>query len=213
MKTYWKDNLGVELEVRERNDRLSERRLGFVSGVDLELYRKFWSPAQLHHMTVESWSPDPSQIVSSLPTLNFFYNIVYPNPNPIPSGYPVLLALFHYATSLPLDHPDRCKAFQEYESAYLDRCLHHPYQGSRPSQVGRPALARRLPEHLQPGLQHPHVPLRRQALGTPTQVAGNSTSVLRWPRETDPGRSRSYLQHGPGSDVGECRAGVHFAPQ
>ena len=120
MKTYWKDNLGVDLEVRERNDRLSERRLGFVSGVDLELYRKFWSPAQLHHMTVESWSPDPSQIVSSLPPLDFLYGIVYPRSD-IPSGYPVMLALFHYATSLPLDHPDRCRAFQEYESEYLDR--------------------------------------------------------------------------------------------
>ena len=41
MKTYWKDNLGVDVEVREGNDRLSERRLGFVSGVDLEAHQLY----------------------------------------------------------------------------------------------------------------------------------------------------------------------------
>ena len=121
---YWQDNLGVELEVRERNDRLSERRLGFVSGVDLEtheLSRKFQSSVQLHHISLESWIPDPSQIISSLPPFYFFYEIAYPNRSRIPSGYPVMLALFHWANSLPLDHPNRCKAFQAYESEYLDR--------------------------------------------------------------------------------------------
>ena len=121
---YWQDNLGVELEVRERNDRLSERRLGFVSGVDLEtheLSRKFQSSVQLHHISLESWIPDPSQIVSSLPPFYFFYEIAYPNRSRIPSGYPVMLALFHWANSLPLDHPDRCEAFQAYEEEYLDR--------------------------------------------------------------------------------------------
>ena len=86
----------------------------------IRAYRKHRDYVQLHRITVESWSPDPSQIVSSLPPLNFYYDIVY-GPSDIPSGYPHLLALFDYANSLPLDHPDRCKVFQAYEEEYLDK--------------------------------------------------------------------------------------------
>ena len=120
IRAYWQDNLSVELEVRGRSDPLSERKLGFVSGVDLELDRKFWSYVQLRHVTVESWSPDPAQIVSSLPPLDFLYRIIYPHSN-IAAGYPVMLALFDYANSLPLDHPERCEAFQAYEEEYVDK--------------------------------------------------------------------------------------------
>ena len=42
IRAYWKDNLGVDLEVRERNViHSSQRRLGFVSGVDLEAHELY----------------------------------------------------------------------------------------------------------------------------------------------------------------------------
>ena len=121
IRAYWKNNLGVDLEVRERNDPLGQRRLGFVSGVDLEAHELYTKPrdyVQFHHITVESWTPDPAQIVSSLPPRDFIYFRI---PNLPPPGPTVLFALFHYANSLPLDHPERCEAFQAYEEEYLDR--------------------------------------------------------------------------------------------
>ena len=136
IKAYWKDNLGVDLEVRQHSYPLSERRLGFVSGVHLEARKLDWESMWRHyvrtsHVTVESWSPDPAQIVSSLPPLNFYYDIVH-GPSDIPSGYPHLLALFVYANSLPLDHPDRCKVFQAYEEEYLDKVYILPIREVEP---------------------------------------------------------------------------------
>ena len=101
---YWQDNLGVDLEVRERNDPLSERRLGFVSGVDLEtheLSRKFQSSVQLHSHhrgIVDSRSVSDRQQPATL--LLLFSNRL-PQPESHPLRLPtVLLALFHYANSL-----------------------------------------------------------------------------------------------------------------
>ena len=136
IKAYWKDNLGVDLEVRQHSYPLSERRLGFVSGVHLEARKLDWESMRRHyvrtsHVTVESWSPDPAQIVSSLPPLNFYYDIVH-GPSDIPSGYPHLLALFVYANSLPLDHPDRCEVFQAYEEEYLDKVYILPIREVEP---------------------------------------------------------------------------------
>ena len=116
MKTYWKDNLGVDLEVRSRNDPLSQRNLGFVRGVDVEASH-ISVHAHFPHITVESWSPDPSQIVSSLPPGSSYFE---PIPN-LHFGYPYLLRVFDWARSAPLDDPDRCAAFQAYEAEYLDK--------------------------------------------------------------------------------------------
>ena len=166
IRAYWKDNLGVDLEVRERNDPLGQRRLGFVSGVDLEAHELYTKPrdyVQFHHITVESWTPDPAQIVSSLPPLDFLYRIIYPHSN-IAAGYPVMLALFQWA-NFAASRPSRAVRSLPGVRVRVSRpSLHHPNQRSRPRQVARPALARRLREHLQPGLQHPHVRIRRQAL-------------------------------------------------
>ena len=122
-RAYWKDDLGLDLEVFERNYPLGQRNLGFVSGVDLEVYeldRKLRHKEYIHfhHIIVESWSPDPSQIVSSLSPSGFLY---YTWPNAGLSFPPLILRMFEHAMSLPLDHPNRCAAFQAYEEEYLNK--------------------------------------------------------------------------------------------
>ena len=49
MKEYWKDNLGIELDILKRESGAPRR-------YDPQLYR----------VILESWIPDPSQIVSNL---------------------------------------------------------------------------------------------------------------------------------------------------
>ena len=98
MKEYWKDNLDVELDVLKRENGMPRREA-----------------SQLYRISLGSWIPDPIQIVSNLTPQDYYH---FSN---IPRGYPVLDALVEYARSLPLDHPNRCAAFQAVEQEYLEK--------------------------------------------------------------------------------------------
>ena len=150
MKAYWKDNLGIELEINERDDPLSHRRLGFLSTIprtDAEARQRDGRPLdeipQLRHVTLDSWSPDPSQIVNNLrPTyVDGRYSVraydrtdravLASHPRAL-HGYPMLLALFEHVLSLPLDDPERCEAFQTLEEEYLEKAYMIPIREVEP---------------------------------------------------------------------------------
>jgi ABC-type transport system substrate-binding protein len=99
VKEYWKDNLGVELDILKRESGMPRRE-----------------GSQFYRISLGSWIPDPVQIVSNLTRKDSIEAL-----SNIPGGYPVMDALVEYARSLPLDHPDRCKAFQAVEEEYLDK--------------------------------------------------------------------------------------------
>ena len=105
-KEYWKDNLGVELDVLRRESGMPRRE-------DSQFYR----------ISLGSWIPDPIQIVSNLTRKDSIEAL-----SNIPGGYPVMDALVDYARSLPLDHPDRCAAFQAVEEEYMDKVYIIPLQ-------------------------------------------------------------------------------------
>ena len=93
-KGYWKHNLGVDLEIRER-------------GIGTP-----WRIApHLRDFGLDSWLPDPAQIV---------VNLIRTEVRNFPDGHPVLAAWLDYARALPLDHPDRCEVFHGVEQEYLE---------------------------------------------------------------------------------------------
>ena len=99
MKEYWKDNLGAELDVLHRERGMSRR-----------------NGAQFIRTSISTWIPDPIQVVVDLlgkytrhPLWNF------------PGEYPALDGLVEKARSIPLDHPDRCEAFQNVEQEHMDQ--------------------------------------------------------------------------------------------
>ena len=100
MKEYWKDNLGVDLDVLKRQSGMPRRQY-----------------AQFYRSAVGSRIPDPIHIVNRLTSRRAVESPVHPSYGP--GGLPVLDALAEYARSLPMDHPDRCKAFQAVEAEYL----------------------------------------------------------------------------------------------
>ena len=106
IKEYWKDNLGVELDVIARESG-QERREG----------------SQFYRISIGSWILDPAQVIGSLTRTDSISSLT-----PRPGGYPVLDALAAYAKSLPLEHPDRCAAFQAVEEEYLDKGYMFPIQ-------------------------------------------------------------------------------------
>ena len=99
MKEYWKDNLDIDLDVLKRERGMPRREA-----------------SQFYRISLGSWIPDPIQIVSNLTRKDSIEAL-----SNIPGGYPVLDAMVEYARSLPLDHPDRCAAFQAVEEEYLDK--------------------------------------------------------------------------------------------
>jgi ABC-type transport system substrate-binding protein len=106
IKEYWKDNLGAELDVIAR-EKGQERREG----------------SQFYRISIGSWILDPAQVIGSLVRTDSISSLT-----PRPGGYPVLDALALHAKSLPLDHPDRCAAFQAVEEEYLDKAYMYPIQ-------------------------------------------------------------------------------------
>ncbi len=106
IKEYWKDNLGAELDVIAR-EKGQERREG----------------SQFYRISIGSWILDPAQVIGSLVRTDSISSLT-----PRPGGYPVLDALALHAKSLPLDHPDRCSAFQAVEEEYLDKAYMYPIQ-------------------------------------------------------------------------------------
>ena len=99
MGEYWRDNLGIQLDILKREPGTPGRQA-----------------SQLYRTSLGSWTPDPVQIVSNLTRTDSIDALT-----PIPGGYPVLDGLVAYARSLPLDHPDRCAVFQAVEEEYMDK--------------------------------------------------------------------------------------------
>ena len=95
VKEFWKDNLGVDLDI-----------LKWESGMPRR------GEAQLYRSVRGVWIPDPSGIVYPLADAASYWRR---------DGYPVRRALAEYAWSLPLDDPGRCEAFQAFEEEYLDK--------------------------------------------------------------------------------------------
>ena len=105
MKEYWKDNLNVELDILRRESGMPRRE-----------------SSQFYRISLGSWIPDPIQIVSNLTRKDSIEAL-----SNIPGGYPIMDALVEYARSLPLDHPDRCAAFQAVETEYLEKVYMIPF--------------------------------------------------------------------------------------
>jgi ABC-type transport system substrate-binding protein len=105
MKEYWKDNLDVELDILRRESGMPRRE-----------------SSQFYRISLGSWIPDPIQIVSNLTRKDSIEAL-----SNIPGGYPIMDALVEYARSLPLDHPDRCAAFQAVEQEYLEKVYMIPF--------------------------------------------------------------------------------------
>ena len=106
IKEYWKDNLDVEVDVIARESG-QERREG----------------SQFYRISLGSWILDPAQVVGNLTRTDSIEALT-----PRAGGYPVMDALVAHAKSLPLDHPDRCAAFQAVEEEYLDKAYMYPIQ-------------------------------------------------------------------------------------
>ena len=94
MKEYWKDNLGVELDILKRE----------IDGPRRE-------PTDLYATSLGSWIPDPIQIINTLipwasvRTSNRVSNVE---------------TMVEHVRSLPLNDPDRCAWFQVVEQEYLE---------------------------------------------------------------------------------------------
>ena len=104
VKEYWKDNLGVDLDLLKRESGMPRRE-----------------SSQFYRISLGSWIPDPIQIVSNLTRKDSIEGL-----SNIPGGYPILDALVEHARSLPLDHPDRCSAYQAVEEEYMDKVYFMP---------------------------------------------------------------------------------------
>ena len=102
MKEYWKDNLDVELDILKRQSGVRRRE------------------TQFYRISIGSWIPDPTQIADRLALNDSIMALpgYYP---PLVTAWDVLEALNEEARSLPLDHPERCAAFHEFEQEYLDK--------------------------------------------------------------------------------------------
>ena len=99
MKEYWKDNLGVGLDILERES--GELRHG-----DAQLSRIGWS----------SWLPDPVQFLSELN----YRESTSCGMDYCPEPGCHLRSLAEHARSIPMDHPDRCEALQALQQGYLE---------------------------------------------------------------------------------------------
>ncbi len=100
IREYWKDNLGVELDVLKRESGVPRRE-----------------SSQLYRFRMGSRLPDPTQIVGLLARSDSI-QVHYP---PLVTPWDVLKALAEQARSLPLDRPDRCAVIQTSEEKYLDK--------------------------------------------------------------------------------------------
>ena len=105
MKEYWKDNLGAELDIVRRESGMGRR-----------------PESQWGRHSAGAWIPDPIQIVSTM-TVKDIGEL-----DDAPGIYDVMDALEAYARSLPLDHPDRCAAFQAVSREYTEQVYMIPLQ-------------------------------------------------------------------------------------
>jgi ABC-type transport system substrate-binding protein len=105
MKEYWKDNLDAELDIVRRERGIGRR-----------------PDSQWGRHSAGAWIPDPVQIVSTM-TVKDIGEL-----DDAPGVYDVMDALEAYARTLPLDHPDRCAAFQAVGREYIDQVYMIPHQ-------------------------------------------------------------------------------------
>ena len=105
MKEYWKDNLDAELDIVRRESGMGRR-----------------PESQWGRHSAGAWIPDPIQIVSTM-TVKDIGEL-----DDAPGIYDVMDALEAYARSLPLDHPDRCAAFQAVSREYTEQVYMIPLQ-------------------------------------------------------------------------------------
>ena len=131
MREYWKDNLGVDLDIEEIESETPPRDGYQFYGTPLP--RSAWRSyvdgggrpgSQFYRASLESWIPDPSPSVGSL--VDHIYNINLTRSHLVPPEDGTAVALLEYAMSLPFDHPDRCEAFQAVEAEYLDKVFAIP---------------------------------------------------------------------------------------
>ncbi len=104
VKEYWKDNLGIDLDILKRESGMPRREA-----------------SQFYRISLGSWIPDPIQIVSNLTRKDSIEGL-----SNIPGGYPVMDALVEHARSLALDDPERCAAWQAVEEEYMDKVYFMP---------------------------------------------------------------------------------------
>ena len=98
MREYWKDNLGIDLDILRRESGMPRREA-----------------SQFYRISLGSWIADPIQIVSNLTRKDSIGALTN-----ITGGYPVLDALVEYARSLPFGL-ERCAAFKAVEEEYMDK--------------------------------------------------------------------------------------------
>ena len=101
LKEYWKDNLGIDLDVLKRESGMPRREA-----------------SQFNRISHASWIPDPVQIVSNR-TLQIVSNLK----GSWDGNYPWLV---EHARSLALDDPERCAAWQAVEEEYMDKVYFMP---------------------------------------------------------------------------------------
>ena len=148
IKEYWKDNLNIELDILRRESGMPRR-----------------DNTQLRRYSEAAWVPDPTQVMTTFTAKDI--GVL----DPVPGAYEVMDALHEYARSLPLDHPDRCKAYQAVETEWFRQSLRDTVPVVRVLELRDQALGAGLRDQL----QHQSQPLghvRREALGTrrpPTQ--------------------------------------------
>ena len=98
-KEYWKDNLGIELDLLKRESGMP-RRPG----------------AQFYRISTGSGTPDPTVVLSFLARTDSIESL-----SNIPGGFPVMDALVATARELRLDDPGRCPAWNAVEDEYMEK--------------------------------------------------------------------------------------------
>jgi len=105
MKEYWKDNLGAELDILKR-ERGTPRR-------DNSQIRRFSGGAIF---------PDELQLLDQ-----FTRSDIGVLAGGDPSEFVILDGLMAHARSLPMDHPDRCLAYDAVSLEYMSRVFMIPF--------------------------------------------------------------------------------------
>ena len=102
MREYWKDNLGIDIDILKREGGQPRREL-----------------SQLRRASLSSWIPDPIQIVDYVA-----------QQDSVGQGYHGHRFPFHllvdYPRSLPTEHPDRCAVFQAFDQWYFEKAYSIP---------------------------------------------------------------------------------------
>ena len=104
IREYWKDNLGVDLDILKRENGVHSRE-----------------SSQFYQTSRGSWIPDPIDIVNILTDPSLFSSSPEYEADYLKRWYPALNLLHVGLQSLPSTHPDRCSAFHELEREYLEK--------------------------------------------------------------------------------------------